>query len=84
MTADGHHILDPAAGATGLLFCKRAMSPVFQSRQQSERLAIWIVDGKPSVDLSPMSVMRFKDRSWSESQLQREVAWQYRHFYGAV
>ena len=40
--------------------------------------------GKPAVDLSPMSCMRFKDKSWSEAQLQREAAWQYRHFYGAV
>jgi len=31
-----------------------------------------------------MSVMRFKDQSWSELQLQKDAAWQYRHFYGAV
>ncbi|MFB9265632.1 FAD-dependent oxidoreductase [Bradyrhizobium erythrophlei] len=49
-----------------------------------EALATWIVDGKPSIDLSPMSVTRFKDQLWSEPQLQREAAWQYRHFYGAV
>jgi hypothetical protein len=31
-----------------------------------------------------MSVERFRDRTWDEAQLQREAAWQYRHFYGAV
>jgi glycine/D-amino acid oxidase-like deaminating enzyme len=45
-----------------------------------EALAAWIVDGKPPVDLSPMSVTRFQDKSWSEAELQREAA----HFYGAV
>jgi 4-methylaminobutanoate oxidase (formaldehyde-forming) len=47
-------------------------------------LAKWIVDGKPPIDLSPTSCTRFKDKSWSEAQLQREAVWQYRHFYGAV
>jgi hypothetical protein len=36
------------------------------------------------VDLSPMSPTRFKDKAWSEEQLRREAAWQYRHFYGAA
>jgi hypothetical protein len=49
-----------------------------------ETLATWIVDGKPPVDLSPMSCMRFKDKSRSEAHLRRDAAWQYRHFYGAV
>jgi hypothetical protein len=31
-----------------------------------------------------MSVTRFQDKSWSKAQLQREAAWQYRHFYGAA
>jgi len=25
-----------------------------------------------------------KDKQWSEGELQRDAAWQYRHFYGAV
>jgi 4-methylaminobutanoate oxidase (formaldehyde-forming) len=85
MTADGHHILGPASGVEGFYFasgCNVAglsISPVV-----GEALAAWIVDGEPPVDLSPMSCMRFKDKSWSEPQLQRDAAWQYRHFYGAV
>jgi hypothetical protein len=44
-----------------------------------EALATSIVNGKPPVDLS-----HFKDQSWSDAQLQRDAAWQYRPFHGAV
>ena len=85
MTADGHHILGPASGVTGFHFASGCnVAGLSISPTVGEALATWIVDGKPPVDLSPMSVMRFKDQSWSEPQLQREAAWQYRHFYGAV
>ncbi|MGY2903340.1 NAD(P)/FAD-dependent oxidoreductase [Bradyrhizobium sp. URHC0002] len=85
MTADGHHILGPASGATGFYFASGCnVAGLSISPTIGEALATWIIDGKPAVDLSPMSVMRFKDQSWSEPQLQREAAWQYRQFYGAV
>ncbi len=85
MTADGHHILGPAPGATGFYFASGCnVAGLSISPTIGEALATWIIDGKPAVDLSPMSVMRFKGQSWSEPQLQRDAAWQYRHFYGAV
>ncbi|MGY3444571.1 MULTISPECIES: NAD(P)/FAD-dependent oxidoreductase [unclassified Bradyrhizobium] len=85
MTADGHHILGPAAGVKGFYFASGCnVAGLSISPAVGEALAAWIVDGKPPVDLSPMSVTRFKDQSWSEDQLQRDAAWQYRHFYGAV
>ena len=85
MTADGQHILGPAPEVTGFHFASGCnVAGLSISPTVGEALAIWIVEGKPPVDLSPMSVMRFKDKSWSESQLQREAAWQYRHFYGAI
>ncbi|BAC52984.1 blr7719 [Bradyrhizobium diazoefficiens USDA 110] len=85
MTADGHHILGPASGAAGFYFASGCnVAGLSISPTIGEALATWIIDGKPAVDLSPMSVMRFKDQPWSEPQLQREAAWQYRHFYGAV
>jgi 4-methylaminobutanoate oxidase (formaldehyde-forming) len=85
MTADGHHILGPAPGVTGFHFASGCnVAGLSISPTVGEALASWIVDGKPPVDLSPMSVTRFKDQSWSESQLERDAAWQYRHFYGAV
>ncbi|GKQ55835.1 FAD-binding oxidoreductase [Bradyrhizobium sp. Ce-3] len=85
MTADGHHILGPAAGVTGFYFASGCnVAGLSISPAVGEALAAWIVDGKPPIDLSPMSVTRFKDQSWSEDQLERDAAWQYRHFYGAV
>jgi glycine/D-amino acid oxidase-like deaminating enzyme len=85
MTADGHHVLGPAPGAEGFFFASGCnVAGLSISPTIGEALAAWIVDGKPPVDLSPMSVTRFRDQSWSESQLQSEAAWQYRHFYGAV
>jgi glycine/D-amino acid oxidase-like deaminating enzyme len=85
MTADGHHILGPAPGATGFYFASGCnVAGLSISPTIGEILATWIIDGSPAIDLSPMSVMRFKGQSWSEPQLQREAAWQYRHFYGAV
>lgn len=85
MTADGHHILGPASGATGFYFGSGCNVAGFSiSPTIGEALATWIIDGRPAVDLSPMSVTRFKDQSWSEPQLKREAAWQYRHFYGAA
>jgi len=85
MTADGQHILGPAPEVTGFHFASGCnVAGLSISPTVGEALATWIVEGKPPVDLSPMSVMRFKDKSWSESQLQREAAWQYRHFYGAI
>jgi glycine/D-amino acid oxidase-like deaminating enzyme len=85
MTADGHHILGPAPGTVGFHFASGCnVAGLSISPTIGEALAAWIVDGKPPVDLSPMSVTRFQDKSWSEAQLQREAAWQYRHFYGAA
>ena len=85
MTADGHHILGPAPGVEGFYFASGCnVAGLSISPTVGETLATWIVDGKPPVDLSSMSCMRFKDESWSEAQLQREATWQYRHFYGAV
>ena len=85
MTADGHHILGPAPGVEGFYFASGCnVAGLSISPTVGEALAAWIVEGKPPIDLSPMSCMRFKGKSWSEAQLQRDAAWQYRHFYGAV
>jgi len=85
MTADGHHILGPAPGAKGFYFASGCnVAGLSISPTVGEALAAWIVDGKPPWDLAPMSVERFKDKSWDEDELRRESAWQYRHFYGAA
>jgi 4-methylaminobutanoate oxidase (formaldehyde-forming) len=85
MTADGSHILGPAPGVEGFYFASGCnVAGLSISPTLGEALAAWIVDGRPPVDLSPMSCMRFKGSVWSEAQLQRDAAWQYRHFYDAV
>jgi 4-methylaminobutanoate oxidase (formaldehyde-forming) len=85
MTADGHHILGPAPGVEGFFFASGCnVAGLSISPTVGEALAAWIVDGRPPWDLSAMSVERFRDRTWDEAQLQRDAAWQYRHFYGAV
>jgi 4-methylaminobutanoate oxidase (formaldehyde-forming) len=85
MTADGHHILGPAPGVEGFFFASGCnVAGLSISPTIGEALAAWIVEGKPPWDLSPMSIERFGNASWDEAQLQRDAAWQYRHFYGAV
>jgi len=85
MTADGHHILGPSPEIDGFYFASGCnVAGLSIAPTLGEMLAKWIVDGKPPIDLSPMSVNRFKPGSWSEHQLRRDAAWQYRHFYGAA
>jgi len=85
MTADGHHVLGPAPGVEGFFFASGCnVAGLSISPTIGDALATWIVDGIPPWDLSPMSVERFRNASWDEAQLQRDAAWQYRHFYGAV
>jgi 4-methylaminobutanoate oxidase (formaldehyde-forming) len=85
MTADGQHILGPVPAVDGFFFASGCnVAGLSISPAVGEALAAWIVDGKPPVDLSPMSPSRFKDQAWSEEQLRLASAWQYRHFYGAA
>jgi glycine/D-amino acid oxidase-like deaminating enzyme len=85
MTADGQHIVGRAPAAEGFFIaggCNVAglsISPAI-----GDALAAWIVDGAPPLDLEPLSVARFAGDSIPEEQLERDAAWQYRHFYGAV
>jgi len=85
MTADGHHILGPTPAVKGFFFASGCnVAGLSISPTIGEALAAWIIDGQPPIDLSPMSPERFSDKNWSEQQLRREAAWQYRHFYGSV
>lgn len=85
MTADGQHIVGPAPAAWGFFFASGCnVAGLSISPALGEALAMWIMDGQPPMDLSPLSVARFGDRTWSEEHLKKEAAWQYRHFYGAV
>ena len=85
MTADGHHILGPAPEAHGFFFASGCnVAGLSVSPAIGEALAAWILDGRPPIDLTPLSAARFGTAAWSEERLQKEAAWQYRHFYGAM
>ena len=85
MTADGQHVVGPTPDVRGFFFASGCnVAGLSISPAIGEALAAWIVDGAPTVDLSPLSVERFGVGPWSEDQLKREAAWQYRHFYGSV
>jgi glycine/D-amino acid oxidase-like deaminating enzyme len=85
MTGDGEHIIGPAPAAEGFYFAGGcnvaglAISPAL-----GEVLAAWITDGRPPLDVSALSVERFRDAAWDEAALRRDAAREYHHFYGAV
>jgi glycine/D-amino acid oxidase-like deaminating enzyme len=85
MTADGQHIVGPAPAALGFFVaggCNVAGLSV--SPAIGDALAAWIVDGEPPIDLEPLAITRFGAGEIAAEQLEREAAWQYRHFYGAL
>jgi 4-methylaminobutanoate oxidase (formaldehyde-forming) len=85
MTADGEHIVGPAPAARGFFFASGCnVAGLSISPALGEALALWVIDGDPPMDLSPLSAARFGDRTWSEEHLRTEAAWQYHHFYGTV
>src|SRR5262249_1767938 len=85
MTADGQHILGPAPGAHGFFFASGCnVAGLSVAPAIGEVLAAWIQDGRPPSDRTAPAASRLGTGAWSEERLQREAAWQYRHFYGAV
>jgi glycine/D-amino acid oxidase-like deaminating enzyme len=85
MTADGHHILGPSPELAGFFFASGCnVAGLSIAPALAEKLASWIIDGSPPIDLSCMAFERFAGSSWSDEKLERAAAWQYRHFYGAV
>lgn len=85
MTADGQHIVGPTPAVRGFFFASGCnVAGLSISPALGEQLAAWIIDGAPTIDLTPLALARFDTGSWSEEQLRQEAAWQYRHFYGAV
>lgn len=85
MTPDGEHIIGPAPAAEGFFFASGCnVAGLSISPALGEALAAWITDGRPPMDLSALSVERFRGRTWAEEQLERDAAWQYHHFYGTA
>ena len=82
MTPDGQHIVGPVPGAAGFFVasgCNVAglsIAPVI-----GEELARWIVDGRPSEDLSAMSIARLGRNGATRRDCAGRRRWEYWHFY---
>jgi glycine/D-amino acid oxidase-like deaminating enzyme len=82
MTPDGQHIVGPVPGAAGFFVASGCnVAGLSISPALGEELARWIVDGRPSEDLSDMSIARFGPEWRDEDRLRRAAAWEYWHFY---
>lgn len=85
MTPDGEHLVGPAPAAEGFFFASGCnVAGLSISPALGEALAAWIIDGRPPIDMSPLSPARFGERRWAEDELRRRAAWEYHHFYGSV
>jgi glycine/D-amino acid oxidase-like deaminating enzyme len=85
MTADGQHIVGPTPAAQGFFFASGCnVAGLSISPALGDALAMWILEGAPPMDLTPLSAARFADESWSEEDLQQRARWQYRHSYGSA
>ncbi|MFZ4661545.1 MAG: FAD-dependent oxidoreductase [Caldilineaceae bacterium] len=84
MTPDGRHIVDQAPGVAGFFVASGccvgglAISPVVGTL-----LADWVVDGAPSIDLTPLRLDRFGAMMQSEERLRAACLWRYAHHYSA-
>jgi 4-methylaminobutanoate oxidase (formaldehyde-forming) len=84
MTPDGRHIVDQAPGVAGFFVASGccvgglAISPVVGAL-----LADWVVDGAPSIDLTPLRLDRFGAMMQSEERLRAACLWRYAHHYSA-
>ena len=82
MTPDGQHIVGPVPGAEGFFVASGCnVGGLSVSPAIGELLAEWILDGKPSLDLSPMSISRFGPEWEDEQRLRDAAAYEYWHYY---
>lgn len=81
MTTDGEHILGPAPGVSNLFLLSGCnVGGLSISPALGEELANWIVDDKPTIDLSRMSPSRFAG-TLSEGELIEAARVRYAHYY---
>jgi 4-methylaminobutanoate oxidase (formaldehyde-forming) len=85
MTADGQHIIGPAPAVGGFFIAGGCnVAGLSAAPALGDLLAAWILEGEPSIDLTPLSITRFRSGGHSEEELRRDGAWHYRHFYGSA
>ena len=82
MTADGEHIVGPLPDLRGFYVAGGCcvggltIAPII-----GEILAEWILSGKPSIDLSPLSPARNAVQTTAEDALREDCRRQYAHHY---
>jgi 4-methylaminobutanoate oxidase (formaldehyde-forming) len=82
MTADGQHIIGPAPAAKGFFIAGGCnVAGLSAAPALGDLLAAWILEGSPPLDLTPLSIERFRAGAPSEEELRRDAARQYRNFY---
>jgi glycine/D-amino acid oxidase-like deaminating enzyme len=85
LTVDGQHVVGEVPGAQGMFVAAGCnVSGLSMSPAIGQVLAEWVVDGAPSVDLSPMSITRFGSEWADEARVQAAARHQYASFYRAT
>jgi glycine/D-amino acid oxidase-like deaminating enzyme len=84
MTPDGRHIVDQVPGVTGFFVASGCcVGGLSISPAVGAVLADWVVDGAPSLDLSPLRLDRFGPLVQSEERLRETCLWRYAHHYSS-
>jgi glycine/D-amino acid oxidase-like deaminating enzyme len=84
MTADGEHVVGPAPGVSGFYVvggcCVGGLTiaPII-----GDLVAEWIIDGRPRIDLSPLSPARLAVQTTAEDVLRESCRRQYAFHYWA-
>jgi glycine/D-amino acid oxidase-like deaminating enzyme len=82
MTADGRHVVDRVPGVRGFFVSSGCcVGGLSISPAVGEVLADWVVDGRPPLDLAPLSLDRFGPELADEERLKQACLWRYAHHY---
>jgi glycine/D-amino acid oxidase-like deaminating enzyme len=82
MTMDGRFMVGPVPEIRGFWAATGCNGSGFSfSPALGQVLAEWMVDGKPSIDISDLSPTRFAGRWSDENTLQSAGIWQYANYY---
>lgn len=85
LSTDDRYIIGPVPGVRGFwLMSACCVGGLSISPSMGEAVAQWIVDGKPEIDLSEVTIDRFANRELPEDELRRLCREAYAHHYTAV
>ncbi len=84
MTPDGRHIVDQVPGVGGFFVASGCcVGGLSISPAVGAVLADWVVEGAPTLDLSPLRLERFGPAMQSEERLREACLWRYAHHYSS-